>query len=204
VLGRLGGGAVETLELALVKGFSGLGLDLVPRADGAVLVTIVRPYVSGPPAGAGAEEVASPPHPADQAKPSPLLDGDEIVAVNGKRFEGDFSACKSLIRTAPEHVKLTICRPRKNDADAAPDAKSSSSGIDDNAPLVVGKSLEEWNVALGATSVFVSAYLVEVSFFCHRPRWCSVLSIILQAKQCITFLFFFVTSHTATSVEFSC
>jgi hypothetical protein len=154
-LGGSGGGAVETLVLTVVKGVSGLGLDLVPRADGAVIVTIVRPYDFGPGADASSQRHQ---HPADKATPSPLLDGDEIVAVNNKNFYGDFETCKSMIRSSPENLTLTITRVRDDSS-----GSKSAEAIDANAPLVVGKSLEEWNVALGATSVFVSASLVEVS-----------------------------------------
>ena len=184
------GQPTETVDLRLTKGFSGLGLDLLPLPDGSIVATVVRPYDFGPSAALSAEPGLR--HPADGATPTPLVDGDVLVAVGGVAVGRDFDACKKLLRDAPTTFTVTVRRHVAAAAalDASGDRSGdrsgsvrSGGGAADDGPLAVGVCVGDWNVALGAASVFVAAHLVEASE-------CTLAGV----PPCLVLVFFFFLS----------
>jgi hypothetical protein len=115
-------------EVSISKGPTGLGLDLVPVEDGKIIIAVVRPYDFG---GAAKGK-----HPADLASP-PLMDGDEIIAVNGVKFGSNLDLCKSTIASAPANLTMTVKRQVLG---------------------TVGSLLGDWNVAMGNASLFITAH----------------------------------------------
>jgi hypothetical protein len=136
-------------EISISKGPTGLGLDLVRVDTGKVIVSIFRPYDC---AGGVKQR-----HPADLASP-PLMDGDEVVAINGLTFGDDLELCKSTIASAPANLTMTVKR------------------------IVVGAAgalLGDWNVAMGNSSLFITAHETTI----QESNRKGLLFLILEVTQ---------------------
>ena len=138
----------DKLEVAITKGVEGLGLDLIPMNDidgtTTVQISIVTPY----------SKDFSIPHPAVAATP-PLMNKDEVIAVNGVSHGGDFDRCREFIMKAGTNLTLTVLRRRSG-------------------PLeYLGAFLGSWHVTMGGDqggdgALFVSAHKIETEGYGSR------------------------------------
>jgi len=181
-----GGGEVfDTLEVSLSKGVTGLGLDLVPLAHGAVVLTIVRPYdFNGGPVGK---------HPADAASPPLLVSGFRHFSSDTAQSRALVVHRNDLTATAPSDPLsgLTPLPRYSNLIQQDGDELTQVNGVSFSGDFerckksireastnltvtvrrkraagaagveLVGGHVGDWNVATGDASLFISAHFID-------------------------------------------